>query len=502
MRPTIAARRGRSVLTVATAFGLATITGVATGLAPATAAAPAAPATSHVTTPAPKPTPGAQGIGDAYYPLYGNGGYDVRHYGIKVDYDPATDLLTGTTTITATATQNLSRFDLDLVLKATNVTVDGKPAKFRQVKGQELVVTPAKPIAKGAAMTVKVTYAGVPSATKPDGWSPWIKNPDGAIGIGEPEIAAWWFPSNDHPLDKATYDISLTVPKGVEAISNGVLRSQRFGKKTDTWNWRVRTPMASYLAFAAIGQFDVVKGETKSGLPYLNAYAVDGGEAGQRAREDLARTPEVVDWLSRVFGRYPFEAVGGVAPNGKFGFALENQTRPVYSPKFWAKGHNMGVVVHENAHQWFGDSVSVHHWQDIWLNEGFASYAEWLWDEQHGGDSAQKTFDAEYAKRPADAAFWRVIVADPGPDAQFSGAVYDRGAMAVHALRNRIGDAAFYQLVRTWTAKHRHGNATVAEFEALAEKISGEDLDAFFRTWLRTGARPEATVENGFPAKG
>ncbi|WP_312721328.1 M1 family metallopeptidase [Mobilicoccus sp.] len=519
MRPTSVVHRGRAAIAVATAFGLATITGVATGAAPAAAGTPAAAAPSvaestptSASVPAPvaarhttrghlPPTPGAPGIGDSYYPLYGNGGYDVRHYGIKVAYDPATDLLTGTTTITAKATKNLSRFDLDLVLRATKVTVDGRPARFRQVKGQELVVTPARPVRAGRDMVVTVTYAGVPSATQPFEWTPWVKNADGAVAIGEPEIAAWWFPSNDHPLDKARYDISLTVPKGVEAISNGVLRSQRFGRTTDTWNWRVRTPMASYLAFAAIGQFDVVKGETKSGLPSLNAYAVGGGEAGQRARRDIGRTPEVVDWLSRVFGPYPFEAVGGVAPVGKFGFALENQTRPVYSPKFWAKGQNMGVVVHENAHQWFGNSVSVHHWKDIWLNEGFASYAEWLWDEQHGGDSAQKTFEAEYAKQPADAAFWRVVVADPGPDNQFDGAVYDRGAMAVHALRNRIGDAAFFHLVRTWTAKHRHGNATVEEFEAMAEKISGQELSPFFRVWLRTASRPEPTVANGFPAR-
>ena len=463
-----------------TQLGLATVAAVALGASTAVAA---------------PVDVGSPGIGDPYYKDYGNGGYDAGHYSIAVDYDPASDLLTGTTTITATATQDLRRFNLDLALKASSVTVNGAPAKYRQT-AHELTVIPATALTSGDTMTITVTYAGVPSSVAVNGLKPWVKTADGAVAVGEPEIAAWWFPSNDHPRDKATFDIKATVPKGVEALSNGLLKRTVYGKTTDTWVWKSAKPQTTYLTFLAVGQFDITQGTTSSGLPWLNAVASNGGQEGEYAKADLARTPEVIDWHTRMWGKYNFEATGGVAPAADFGFALENQTRPVYTRGFWRQGPNIYVIVHEQAHQWYGDTVSVHNWKDIWLNEGFASFAEWYWSETHGEGSAQEILQQVYST-PATSSFWRVTIGNPGAGNEFNGAVYDRGAATLQALRNRIGDPAFFQVMRQWVPKHRYGNAEIADFIALAEKVSGQDLGSFFQAWLYTGSRPAATAENG-----
>ncbi|WP_395692124.1 M1 family metallopeptidase [Nocardioides sp.] len=443
-------------------------------------------------------TPGSPGIGDPYYADYGNGGYDVDHYSIHVAYDPASDRLVGHTRIRAHSTQALSRFDLDFVLPVATVRVDGQRASFTQGE-HELVVRPRKAIRAGKAMTVDVTYAGVPSTIISDGIRPWIRTPDGVAAVGEPEIAAWWYPANDHPRDKATYDVSVTVAKDLEALGNGVLVSNTVKRGMRTWHWREAKPMAPYLAFFVVGQFDITSSVTDDGLPVVTAVASNGGSEGEYAAADLARTPEVIDFESQQFGPYPFDAIGGVAPAADFGFALENQTRPVYTRGFWRNGPNIYVVVHENAHQWYGDSVSVRNWRDIWLNEGFASFAEWLWSEKHGEGTGAQLFQEYWDHYRDNTGFWSVTIGDPGAHNEFNGAVYDRGAMALQALRTRIGDPAFFTVMRTWAAKHRYGNGAVPQFIRLAERVSGEDLGSFFDAWLYTGQRPAPTEENGFP---
>lgn len=460
------------------------VTGVALAVAPITASA------------APRDIGGA-GLGDDYFPNYGNSGYDVSRYAIDVNYRPAGDLLTGTTTITAKATQNLRRFNLDFALPVSRVTVNGKVARYNQDDPHELVVTPKNRIRSGQQMTITVEYAGVPSSVEVDGINPWIKTPDGAVALGEPEISAWWYPANDHPQDKARFDVTIRVPSGVEALSNGQLVSRTLSPKGDVWRWRETKPMATYLAFMAIGQYKVTEGTTSKGLPWIYAVPTDNSTTTQRAETDFARTPEVVDFLSSQYGPYPFDAVGDVAPAADFGYALETQTRPVYTRGFWRRGSNMGVVAHEWAHQWWGDSVSVQEWKDIWVNEAFASHAEWLWSEDQGEGTANQLLREYYDGYAADSPMWQVSIADPGRDNVFDAAVYDRGAMSVQALRNRIGSPAFWQLLRTWQAEKRYGNGSVEEFMALAEKLSGEDLDGFFRAWLYDQRKPAATAENG-----
>ncbi|WP_031078841.1 M1 family metallopeptidase [Streptomyces sp. NRRL WC-3742] len=434
--------------------------------------------------------PGAAGIGDPYYPTYGNGGYRVSHYDIRLKYQPATDELEGTTTILATATQDLSRFNLDFALNVSEVRVNGRPATFATSGEQELEITPARPLPKGAQATVVVRYKGVPSTVKKYGFTAWLRTPDGGVAAGEPEGAWWWFPSNDHPGNKATYDVSVLVPDGNQVISNGVLTGTSSTAGWTRYTWRENKPQATYLATLAVGKFDIAQDTTPSGLPVYTAYSKDLGENADAARASVERTGEVVDFLSGYFGDYPFSSVGGYVPNVTTGYALESQTRVFYSPKQFSRGANTSVVAHELAHQWFGDSVSLSRWSDIWLNEGFARYAQYLWSEHENEGTAQQLADYVYASHPAEDPFWTVKPGDPGPDNQFAGAVYDRGAVAIQALRNAVGDEDFFAILKGWPTEHRYGNATIPEFQAYAEKVSGKKLGDLFTTWLFTPSKP------------
>jgi aminopeptidase N len=329
---------------------------------------------------------------------------------------------------------------------------------------------------------------------KVNGFTSWLRTPDGAVVANEPEAAWWWFPSNDHPLDKATYDVSVSVPDGTQVISNGVLTSVSSLLGRTRYTWRSDQPQASYLATLAVGRFDVTTGTTADGLPVLNAYSKDLGDNEGAARASVERSAEVAEWLTGVFGPYPFNALGGYVPNVPTGYALETQTRPFYSPWQFSNGGNVSVVVHELAHQWYGDSVSVEGWQDIWVNEGFARYAQWLWSEREGEGTAQELADYVYASYPADHPFWQVEPGDPGPGNLFHLAVYDRGALALQALRNEVGDEDFSAIVKGWPKVNAYGNAGVGDFLRYAEKVSGEPLAEFFDTWLFTRAKPTAQV--------
>lgn len=433
--------------------------------------------------------PGAPGLGDPYYPLDGNGGYDVSHYDIRLSYQPDSDLLSGTTTILARATRDLSRFNLDFLLTVSSVLVNNTPARF-STDGGELTVTPGSVLRKGLDLTIVVRYRDTPEPYRLYGLAGWQRTPTGALAVGAPQIAPWWFPGNNHPRDKATFDVSIAVPAGVEALSNGALlgvRGQADGLVR--WHWRSARPQAPYLAFLAIGQYEVRVATAPNGQPLITAYGDDLGPVGPAARASVERTPEIVEVLAGWFGPYPFEAQGGVVDTG-LGWAVETQTRPVYDDGFFWFGANTYVVAHENAHQWFGDSVSVHEWRDVWLNEGFASYVELLWSEHLGEGTAAEIARYGYDHYAAGDEFWQVLPGDPGPDNQFHDAVYERGAMTLQALRATVGDDAFFTILRTWAARHKDGTATTAQFVALAERISGEQLDGLFTTWLYTRGKP------------
>ncbi|KFG03796.1 M1 family metallopeptidase [Streptomyces scabiei] len=428
---------------------------------------------------------GTPGVGDPYFPLAGNGGYHVAHYGLTLGYDPTSGKLTGKAVLTARATQRLTRFDLDLKgLKITGLTVDRSRAAYRR-SGQELVITPRHALHKGQKFRVAVTYQGKPGpVTDPDGsLDGWIPTKDGVFVAGEPQGAMTWFPANNHPLDKSSYDITITVPEGRTAVSNGVLLGKSTRKGKTTFRWRQKEPMAAYLTTATIGKFKVKQYTTHDGIKVYDA--VDPRLA-KAAAPVLKQLPKVLEWGSKVFGPYPYRAAGSIVDHAPdVGYALETQTRPVYS-----SAPDLNTLVHESAHQWFGDSVTLTSWKDIWLNEGFAGYAEWLYAEQHGGTSAQRTFDDLYAT-PARDALWAFPPGNPGSGAKiFDRPVYDRGAMTLHALRTAVGDRVFFRVLRTWATEQRHGHGTTAQFQKLAEQLSGKKLGPLFDKWLYTQGKP------------
>jgi aminopeptidase N len=428
---------------------------------------------------------GAVTIGDPITPTDGNGGYDVQHYALDLRITPrAKPALAGTTTITATATQSLTRFGLDLTgLNVSRVTVDGAAATYSRTPGK-LLVTPPKPIGRGR-FTVAVTYSGNPVEVNDRtlGRYGWIRTGDGVFVGDEPDAAHTWFPSNDHPQDKATFGFRVTVPKGLTAVANGEPTGTSQSGNTATYTWQARDPMATYLAMVDVGRFKVRTGRTPGGVPVYVAVDPSVSPAGLDALYD--QTVKVTDAWATLFGPYPFSSTGGVIDDAPVQFALETQTRPEYVAGMAAMPT---VVAHELAHQWFGDSVTVTRWSDMWLNEGFATYAEWLWGEREGGPSAQHQFDSRYALESGD--LWTTTPASPGRAGLFGRAVYDRGAMTLQALRKKVGDQRFFAILRTWAAEHRHGNATTAEFVALAQRVSGQDLRHFFQVWLYDRGRP------------
>ncbi|MEV4658294.1 M1 family metallopeptidase [Micromonospora sp. NPDC049301] len=447
-----------------------------------------APSASASATPSRTFTPGAAGVGDTYFPTYGNGGYDVGRYTVKVRYDPAKDQLTGTATVQATATADLSAFNLDLAgLTVTTVTVDGAPATHTRDKN-ELVIKPAAGLIEGNGFVAEIGYEGQPKPLKNEvlGDGGFLHTSDGAIALGQPESASTWFPVNDHPSDKAAYDFEITVPDGVTAVSNGVPGGKTSKDGWTTWKWSEKSPMASYLSTVVIGKFRITTGEHK-GRPVYSAVTTKVAKGAADA--SIAKTVKVADYLESVFGPYPFDAYGGVVvSDSRIGYALETQSRPVYSAGFFRQGENTEVVAHELAHQWFGDSVALAKWEDIWLNEGFATYAEWLWAEHSKEYTAEQAFDIRYARVPAQV--WRTPPGKPGVKELFSESVYQRGGMTLHALRVAVGDKAFFEIVKTWAAEKRNGTATTAEFVALAERISGKQLDAVFDAWLYGTKKP------------
>lgn len=442
------------------------------------------------------PGPGSAGIGDDYFPLDGNGGYDVAHYSIRDDYDQRTGRLSGTTILRATATADLSELNLDLLLPVRSVSVDGRRASFEKQGRHELVVTPRSPLAAGASFRVRVAYAGHPGNYSYAGESNWATTPTETVAVNQPHMAPWWFAANDHPLDKATFDIKITGAAADRVVSNGdLVRRRTTGPGLVTTHWRATEPMATYLAFFAMGDYAVRKGSTL-GLRFYSAVSKDLPRRERRsAMRAMLRSPEIVRWLESVVGPYPFSSTGGVTTSVPLGFALENQTRPVYP--VLVRGRIV-TVVHELAHQWFGDSVAVSGWRDIWVNEGLATFFEQLWVESRGGSTAQSWLEHSYDRLADNAGFWQLQVDDPGPGHLFDAPVYLRGAMATQALRHRIGETAFSTLLRTWVGSRRGANGSSADFEALAAGVSGIDLTSFFDAWLRGPTPPARTADNGF----
>ncbi|MEU2257511.1 M1 family metallopeptidase [Nocardia xishanensis] len=426
------------------------------------------------------PFVGAPGLDDPYYPMDGNGGYDVLHYDVTIDYDPPTYQLTGTARIAAVATQALRAFNLDFAgPEVRMVTVNHQPASFDRNGEHELTVTPLLPILPGLPFTVTVDYAGEMTNTVGEGWT--FAPSGGAFVAGEPHSATTWYPLNDTPLDKATFALHATVPAEWEVMSNGLRTQNTVLADKRTVSWESRVPVLGYLTTVAIDHFSFLDQRRANGTPLVSAFAPDA----EHNREYEERLPEILDFAEQLYGPYPFEAGGGIYVDADILFSLETQTRPIYSPR-----SDLQTVVHEIAHQWWGDAVSVRQWSDICLNECFASYtADYLWPERMEGEDVDAQYRETIAKWYDKQRFWDIPLENPGAGFEFT-SVYYRGPLFLHALRKQLGDDVFFGAIREFLARHAYGNASMPEFRTFVQSKTGTDLTGFFDAWLNQTSPP------------
>jgi len=457
-----------------------------------------APAATATTTPSPAPTPtpmpvnGAPGIGDSYYPDLGNGGYDVQNYILNLTIDPPANTLTGSAIIQATATEYLSSFDLDFHgLTVDSITVNGETVTSSR-NADELIITPSKPLDVNKLFEVVVTYHGSP-ALMPSQPIPvsmgWSHADNGAINIwGEPDAASSWFPNNNHPRDKATYRFEITVPKPWMVAASGSLKDTKaYGDKT-TFIWEMNKPMASYLASINIDNYELFTQSGPHGISIRDYYPADYSLAH---RVQFNILPAAIAFFEKLFSPYPFAEYGvliatkeGVCQESEM--ALEAQTLSIHCPsEFMA---TEGVIVHELAHMWFGDSVSLKNWQDIWLKEGFATYAEWLWASKNDPVAINQIAKNNRARFFDDPNF---SVAKPAPQNLYTDESYTGGALVLQALRLEVGDETFFKILRTYAERYKYENAGTADFIAVAKEVSGKNLDSFFDNWLFNKEMPQ-----------
>lgn len=427
------------------------------------------------------PVAGEAGIGDSYYPDLGNGGYDVDHYTISLTVDPEKNEINATTMIEARALQKLSSLNLELQgLSVNSLNVNGQPA-FYSRQDQELTITPARPLAALRAFTVEITYQGNPEPVLSGsgiGRMGWFHAEDGSINvISEPDGASSWYPVNDHPRDKATYRFEITVPKPWMVAATGVLQEVIDLGTQSRFIWEMNSPMASYLASINIDQYVMEEVEAPGGIRVRNYFPPDYPEDRKRNFEAM---PDMLQYFSGFFGAYPFDTYGVVITDN-LPFcpgALEGQTLSIHCPDDVMAGEY--VIAHEIAHQWFGDSVSLENWQDLWLKEGLASYAGWMWLQRQDD---LETFSSYVRDRKQEFTL-AAPIAQPPSDSLYGAEAYIGGAIFFHALRLQVGDPAFFEALRMYAERYQGSNASVNEFMKVVEATSGQGLDQFFNDWL------------------
>ena len=429
---------------------------------------------------------------DRYVPGSGNGGYRTRHYDLALTYRIGSNRLEGVAQIDAVATEQLSRLSLDLAgLKVSKVLVDGHRVDKFAVRGDKLQIRLGRTIDRGDKFRVAVSYGGNPRPVK-SRWGDvgWEELTEGVIVAGQPNGAASWFPCNDRPSDKASYRIAVTTDSPFLVISNGRLAGRRTRASMTTWVYEQAEPMATYLATVQIGRYDQIEIASKP----VRMRAALPHTLKPKFATDFGRQPRMMSCFVDLFGRYPFDEYTVIVVDDPMEIPLEAQGLSVFGTNHvdGIRTHER-LVAHELAHQWFGNSLTVASWQHIWLNEGFACYAEWLWSEECGGPPADRLADRYWrrlAELPQD-----LMLADPGPELMFDDRVYKRGALALHAVRREVGDDDFFSLLRSWAKRHRHATVTTELFlDHVTEQCGGRPAK-LLRAWLYERSLPASPAK-------
>jgi len=453
------------------------------------------------------PVDGAPTIGDSVFPGIGNGGYEVDHYDVKLRFS-FPNHIEAVTKIDAQAKTALKSFTLDFEgLTVDSVKVNGVDADFSRtadapIDAFKLRVEPKTPLPAGP-FTVEVAYSGTPTEhIDLDGSSEgWVKTPDGATALGQPVGTSTWIPSNNTPADKATFDFAFTIPSELDgaplaAAGNGDLISRtpsEDGTET-TWVWKQVNQQATMVTMVSIGKYDVHESQIQlaSGRTLPEWSFVDSGIASATKATIQTRRgqiKQIIDFLETKYGPYPGSSAGIVVDVTSLGYALETQDR-----SYFERSVSEGTLVHEIAHQWFGDAISPRDWNHIWLSEGMASYATTMWNEEvKGSGSTANTNFNTWNNTAADSPRWSIA-----PTGMASGAVlfgwqtYNRGQVIWEVLKQSLTPPVFSELIKQWNVRHTGTSQTTAELQELAEELSGHDLDELFQVWVHTAAKPAA----------
>ncbi|MCY7401987.1 MAG: M1 family metallopeptidase [Nocardioides sp.] len=420
---------------------------------------------------------------EPYIPDHGDDSFDVTHYSLGLTYKIIGNRLDGDAVLACVARTDTTTVEIDLAgLRVSKVLLDGKAARFTH-RGSRVQV--AARLADEQEFELRVKYAGSPSTLKARGLADagWEELTDGVIVAAQPHGAPTWFPCNDRPSNKATYSITMAAPSDYYVAMCGRLTDRKRRGSVTEWTWEMAQPMASYLATVQIGRYEAR--ELAHGVIVVAPPDLSGADYDA----SFGQQPAMMEFFESVFGVYPFEDYTVVVTDDPLEIPLESQSLSTFGRNFASSEWDaVRLVAHELAHQWFGNAVTLREWKDIWLHEGFACYAEWLWSEESGLDSASERAEHHYDKLAG--LDQDLLLADPGPALMFDDRVYKRGALTLHALRTTVGDHDFFDILEQWVERFGGGNATSADFEALAAEISGESLGDLFDAWLRSTELP------------
>jgi aminopeptidase N len=478
-------------------------------------------------------------IPDPYLPGSGTPDFGVGHYDLNLEVKLAANRVSGKARLEGTVLNRAKRIELDLHgLSATRVTATsgGRPVKVSKyaARSSRLVIDLASALDAGTPLTLEVSYSGVPKMMH-GAWGEigWEELEDGVLVASQPNGASTWFPCVDHPSVKSTYHFTVSTDAGYLPVCNGLPTGHRRRSSREEWTWELRQPSPSYLVTVQIGRYQLVAvpertpGRHRAPGPVREAVQglLDGlwpgrderhhaeyrleEPAGHAAPVFLATSPALQDRALATlglqtemmacfrwhFGPYPFDRYTAVVTDDPLEIPLEAASLSIFGSNHltgsWAAER---LVAHELAHQWFGNALTLRRWQDIWLHEGFACYSEWLWGAESGRGALSSY--ARTAWRGLSGKAQDLVVADPGPELMFDDRIYKRGALALFALREDIGQDVFARLLRAWVADHRHGSVDTEMFLAHAEAhaidagLPAGRVRAVLRPWLCQEALP------------